>query len=161
MDQFGKWASRTFRHYSTVHPPYSVGFDPSATRKDKLRFVHNIWAAQALARTKVLPTQVKAVPQVLESPEEVDLGPAKEPFSVAKLYSNIWDREGWEAEHTKVGWLSIPALTTRLEFSSASTRMANSRTSRWAAAGIRVSSSIYSLWLAVFVACRGSYPTLG
>ncbi|WOO83440.1 Rho guanine nucleotide exchange factor gef2 [Vanrija pseudolonga] len=101
MDQFGKWASRTFRHYSTVHPPYSVGFDPSATRKDKLRFVHNIWAAQALARTKVLPTQVKAVPQVLESPEEVDLGPAKEPFSVAKLYSNIWDREGWEAEQTK------------------------------------------------------------
>ncbi|KAL1406084.1 hypothetical protein Q8F55_007767 [Vanrija albida] len=101
MDQFGKWASRTFRLYSTVHPPYSVGFDPSATRRDKLRFVHNIWAAQALARSKLLPTQVKAIPQVLETPEELDISGAPDPFTMAKLYWNIWDRPGWETEEVK------------------------------------------------------------
>jgi hypothetical protein len=47
-DQSERW-SRQLRCLHTVHPPYSH-LDPVATKRDKLRFVENLWAAQAKAR---------------------------------------------------------------------------------------------------------------
>ncbi|WVQ81448.1 hypothetical protein IAT38_003572 [Cryptococcus sp. DSM 104549] len=99
IDQSGRWAGRPFRSYTTVHPPYSVSLDPVATKRDKLRFVQNLWAAQALARAKLLPSSdVRAVPRVSQSMEEVDLDAAGEALGRAKCFWNVWDRKGWEGQ---------------------------------------------------------------
>ncbi|RSH95410.1 hypothetical protein EHS25_000497 [Saitozyma podzolica] len=95
MDQSDRWAARPFRSYTTVHPPYSVSLDPVATRRDKLRFVHNLWAAQALARAKLLPQEVRQVPRALVEEEEIGLESAGEMFGRAKCYWNVWERQGW------------------------------------------------------------------
>lgn len=99
-DQVDKWsAARTLRQYSTIHPPHPIGFDPVTSRKDKLRFVHNIWAAQALRRTKLKPAEVKPVPRgVLACTDEIDLD--KELLRV-KAYWNLWDRAGWVGAQEK------------------------------------------------------------
>lgn len=56
-------------------------------RKDKLRFVRNLWAAQALARTRLRKRASDlAVPRVLKSREEIKL---------ATCYWNLWERAGW------------------------------------------------------------------
>ncbi|WWC73238.1 uncharacterized protein I206_107204 [Kwoniella pini CBS 10737] len=60
MDQTGRWSARPFRSYTVVHPPYSVALDPVATRRDKIRFIHNLWSAQASARAKLNSTQQDA-----------------------------------------------------------------------------------------------------
>jgi hypothetical protein len=103
MDQSDRWAARPFRSYTTVHPPYSVSLDPVATRRDKLRFVHNLWAAQALARAKLLPQEVRQVPRALVEEEEIGLESAGEMFGRAKCYWNVWERQGWLQADRKVG----------------------------------------------------------
>jgi hypothetical protein len=103
MDQSDRWAARPFRSYTTVHPPYSVSLDPVATRRDKMRFVHNLWAAQALARAKLLPQEVRQVPRALVEEEEIGLESAGEMFGRAKCYWNVWERHGWLHADRKVG----------------------------------------------------------
>jgi hypothetical protein len=103
MDQSDRWAARPFRSYTTVHPPYSVSLDPVATRRDKLRFVHNLWAAQALARAKLLPQEVRQVPRALVEEEEIGLESAGEMCGRAKCYWNVWERQGWLQADRKVG----------------------------------------------------------
>ncbi|WWD21038.1 hypothetical protein CI109_105519 [Kwoniella shandongensis] len=78
-----------------VHPPYAVSLDPYATKRDKSRFVQNLWAAQALARAKLLPKHVRAVPRVLMSAEEVELEAAGDPFGRAKCFWDVWDKNVW------------------------------------------------------------------
>ncbi|OWZ53685.1 hypothetical protein C368_04069 [Cryptococcus neoformans 125.91] len=93
-DQCGRWGNRSFRSYSTVHPPYSVSLDPVATKRDKLRFIQNLWAAQALARAKVLPSsENKAVPRVLQSETEVDLEGGD--LERARCFWDVWNRNEW------------------------------------------------------------------
>nr|XP_031862275.1 uncharacterized protein CI109_002240 [Kwoniella shandongensis]KAA5529347.1 hypothetical protein CI109_002240 [Kwoniella shandongensis] len=94
-DQSGRWSGRPFRSYTTVHPPYAVSLDPYATKRDKSRFVQNLWAAQALARAKLLPKHVRAVPRVLMSAEEVELEAAGDPFGRAKCFWDVWDKNVW------------------------------------------------------------------
>lgn len=100
-DQTDKWsATRPLRQYITVHPPHPIGFDPVTSCKDKLRFVHNIWAAQALRRTKLKPAQVKPVPRgVLACNDEIDLD--KGSLLRVKPYWNVWDRAGWVGAQEK------------------------------------------------------------
>ncbi|WVQ75384.1 hypothetical protein IAR50_005004 [Cryptococcus sp. DSM 104548] len=94
VEQSGRWSGRPFRSYSTVHPPYSVSLDPIATKRDKLRFIQNLWAAQALARAKILPSsENRAVPKVLQSGQEVDLDGAQ--LERARCFWDVWDRSTW------------------------------------------------------------------
>ncbi|WVN91089.1 uncharacterized protein L203_106336 [Cryptococcus depauperatus CBS 7841] len=93
MEYSGRWSGRPFRSFSTVHPPYSVALDPVATKRDKLRFVQNLWAAQALVRAKLLPSsEQKIIPRVLQSEQEVDFEGESER---ARCFWNVWDRQGW------------------------------------------------------------------
>ncbi|KAK4685638.1 hypothetical protein P7C73_g4506, partial [Tremellales sp. Uapishka_1] len=101
LDQSDRWSSRPFRAFSTVHPPYQISFDPVATRRDKLRFVQNLWAAQAFARTKALPDQTRAIPRVLMSEEEFGLEAAGEILGRAKCFWNVWEKRGWESDSRK------------------------------------------------------------
>lgn len=98
MDQSDRWSGRPLRTYTAVNPPTPLGLDPATARSEKLRFVQNLWALQAVARTKVLPSQLKEVPRVLTSHNDVSVD--SEHMRV-KLYWNLWTRKGWESEHTK------------------------------------------------------------
>ena len=105
MDQRDRWSGRSFRLFSTVQPPFGIGLDPVASRHDKLRFLDNLWAAQARARAKVLPSELggRAPTQVLAQKGETGLDNAGEPFSRARIYWNIWKRRDWITESRKVG----------------------------------------------------------
>lgn len=98
MDQSDRWSGRPLRTYTAVNPPTPIGLDPATARSDKLRFIQNLWALQAMARTKVLPSQLKEIPRVLTSHNDVSMD--SEHMRV-KLYWNLWTRKGWESEHTK------------------------------------------------------------
>ena len=78
--------------------------DPVTIRRDKLRFLQNIWSAQAQARTKISPkeSEMKAVPRVMLSDNEIALDAAGESFGRAKCFWNVWDRPGWTADTAKV-----------------------------------------------------------
>ncbi|KAK8843437.1 hypothetical protein IAR55_007094 [Kwoniella newhampshirensis] len=95
VDQSGRWSGRPFRSYTTVHPPFAMSLDPIATKRDKLRFIQNLWAAQAVARTKLLPKHIRAIPRVLMSTEEVNLEGAGDQSGRAKCYWDVWDRNVW------------------------------------------------------------------
>ncbi|ORY29168.1 hypothetical protein BCR39DRAFT_533070 [Naematelia encephala] len=97
MDQTDRWSARPFRSYTTVHPPFAASLDVIASRRDKLRFIQNLWAAQALARTKRLPKEISAPPRVVMTDEEISLDDAGEPFGRAKCFWTIWDRATWSA----------------------------------------------------------------
>lgn len=95
MDQSDRWNARPLRSYTTVHPPYSINLDPVMARKDKLRFVRNLWAAQALARTRLRKRTsgpAPAIPRVFKAREEIKL---------ATCYWNVWERDGWTGATSK------------------------------------------------------------
>ncbi|KIO30176.1 hypothetical protein M407DRAFT_20644, partial [Tulasnella calospora MUT 4182] len=47
-----RWANRPFRSCSVVHPPSPPNYDPGRSRSDKIRFLENLWNAQAFYRCK-------------------------------------------------------------------------------------------------------------
>ncbi|KAG8925444.1 hypothetical protein FRC00_003971 [Tulasnella sp. 408] len=47
-----RWANRPFRSCSVVHPPSGPNYDPGRCRSDKIRFLENLWNAQAFYRCK-------------------------------------------------------------------------------------------------------------
>jgi len=98
-----RWSARPFRHFSTVHPPFELSMDPIATKKEKLRFVENLWSAQALARARHSRNEPRSIPRVLRHDEETGLERAGEMFGRACCYWNVWDRRGWSAGTRKVG----------------------------------------------------------
>ncbi|KAG9050452.1 hypothetical protein FS837_005257 [Tulasnella sp. UAMH 9824] len=52
-DQYSdRWANRPFRSCSVVHPPSGPNYDPGRSRSDKIRFLENLWNAQAFYRCK-------------------------------------------------------------------------------------------------------------
>lgn len=75
--------------------------DSVATRKDKIRFLHNLWAAQTVARAKLLPKDVEP-PRPMVGEYEVGLEAAGEVFGRAKCYWSVWDKKGWEGVGKKV-----------------------------------------------------------
>lgn len=107
-DQGERWSFRNFRSYTTVRPPFGASIDPVGVRKDKLRFVENIWAAQAQARAKLMPKEleIKEMPRVMVAVEESALDTAGEPFGRAKLFLNVWSRQGY-ASSTRRGRVVI------------------------------------------------------
>ncbi|EIW66895.1 hypothetical protein M231_05581 [Tremella mesenterica] len=78
-DQSDRW-SRPLRCFTTVHPPFGA-LDANAIRRDKMRFVENLWAAQARLRS--------SSSRVLVS-REISLEPI-ESFSRAKCMWSITD----------------------------------------------------------------------
>lgn len=95
-DQGERW-SLPIRSFAVCHPPSPVGLDVQAARQDKLRFVQNVWAAQALARSRVLPSQPKPIPYVLASDETFYVDGGR-----VRAYWNVWTMAGWSAEQRKV-----------------------------------------------------------
>lgn len=89
-DQSERWA-RQLRCFNSVQPPYSH-LDPVTAKRDKLRFVENLWAAQAKAR--------KARGLISD---ELDL---EEPFNRARCYWSLFT--SLPAQHVS---LSTCALT--------------------------------------------------
>ncbi|KAK6904572.1 hypothetical protein I203_105388 [Kwoniella mangroviensis CBS 8507] len=71
--------------------------DPVATRRDKLRFIQNLWAAQALARTKLSSKEGKNLARALMSEHELSLEGAGEPMGRAKCYWDVWEKSAWLA----------------------------------------------------------------
>ncbi|WWC97695.1 hypothetical protein V866_004579 [Kwoniella sp. B9012] len=71
--------------------------DPVATRRDKLRFIQNLWAAQALARTKLSSKEGKILARALVSEHELSLEAAGEPMGRAKCYWDVWEKSAWLA----------------------------------------------------------------
>lgn len=108
-DQTDRWAGRPFRSYTTVNPPFTSSLDPVVVRKDKLRFVENLWAAQAYARAKALAQERRPGPRVMASGQEIGLDTAGEAFARAKCYWNVWDHENWMHQTKRVG-LSMTTL---------------------------------------------------
>jgi hypothetical protein len=94
-DHGDRWSSRPFRAYTTVHPPFSVSLDPVATKRDKLRFVQNLWSAQALARARLSVKGKGTVPRVMMGNEECALEQAGETHARARCFFNVWERNGW------------------------------------------------------------------
>lgn len=105
MEQGDRWSARPFRSFTSVQPPFGTTMDPVAARRDKLRFLQNLWSAQALARAKISAKEAatKAVPRVLIGDEEIGLDAAGEVFGRAKCLWNVWDRPNYTAEKRKVG----------------------------------------------------------
>lgn len=87
--------------------------DPVSARRDKLRFLQNLWSAQAQARAKVPVKEAagKSLPRVLMSEDEVGLDAAGESFGRARCLYNVWDRSGYSSEKRKVGGLVFSVLT--------------------------------------------------
>ncbi|CAK9786810.1 hypothetical protein CC85DRAFT_286503 [Cutaneotrichosporon oleaginosum] len=94
-DQGDRW-NLPLRFFQVCHPPAPVGLDLQAARTDKIRFVQNIWAAQALARSKTLPSQPKSLPYILASEETYEVEGER-----VKPYWNVWTLPGWSAEQRK------------------------------------------------------------
>lgn len=87
-DQSERW-SRQLRCFNAVNPPYAH-LDPVTTKRDKTRFVENLWAAQAKAR------KARGLMSV-----ELDLDEA---FSRAKCYWSLFTA----APSRPVSWQVLP-----------------------------------------------------
>ena len=98
MEPSPRWSGRASRCYTVVHPPQSVSLDPQAARADKHRFVHNLWAAQALLRARGGKSSVL----VAAEEEKLMEGWGK---GRARAFWNVWGRESWESEGGKVSLL--------------------------------------------------------
>jgi hypothetical protein len=103
------------RNYVVVHPPLPPDMDIAAARKDKRRFVRNLWTAQALMRTKPLPSATKGslqssgigLPQAYKAASELSFGSPDTPTHSTMLYTNVWNRTSWLASQVKVSDLRI------------------------------------------------------
>ena len=89
-----RWSSRPFRHLSVVQPPYPAGMDISAARQDKLRFLDNLWKAQAeaLADTAVLHETASS----FRSRDEYPVEGSGNVTEKARCYFSMRDREAWQ-----------------------------------------------------------------
>lgn len=98
MDQGDKWSGRAFRAMTAVQPPFFTALDPVALRRDKLRFLENLWAVQAVARRKMLPKDIKPSPLVLCSAGEIELDRTGDNFERATIFWNVCNRRSYLAQ---------------------------------------------------------------
>jgi hypothetical protein len=114
-----KWSGRPMRNYVAVHPPLPPDMDITTARKDKRRFIRNLWTAQALMRTKPLPSAPKGslqsseigLPKAYKATCALSLGDADRPNYSTMLYTNVWNRESWLASHLKVSGMPLSGRT--------------------------------------------------
>lgn len=106
-DQTDKWAGRPVRTYTAVNPPLPPNMDIQASRRNKQRFVRNLWAAQALSRTKVSASAPKGSANAqgigmptahMRDEQAVTRDGAAEAVT---LHVNIWDRAAWMDSNRK------------------------------------------------------------
>lgn len=94
MDQSERWSGRPFRAYTAVNPPY-IGTLDVGLRKDKSRFLQNLWTAQATARSKLIPKGLEG-PRAMASLEESSLDAAGEFFARAKCFWTVWQAKSYQ-----------------------------------------------------------------
>jgi hypothetical protein len=99
VDQSDRWSGRPFRAYSAVNPQFGGSLDEVAVRQEKLRFLQNLWSAQAMARAKLLTKE----PSAYKSNVEVGLEAAGELFGRAACFWSLWQRPEWDQLSRKVG----------------------------------------------------------
>lgn len=97
QDQSGRWSNRPLRCLSVVHPPSSVNFEPSSTENDKIRFLENLWNAQAKYRAK-------AGQSVVLRSDEVEVDSKSSKSTMARTYYNVYQRKAFlqELKKTKI-----------------------------------------------------------
>lgn len=93
--QSDRWSGRPFRAFSVVHPPLPVNFDPTRSEVDKVRFLENLWNAQATYRTK-------AGQSVVLSGEETEVESRGGRVTLARTYFNVYQRKAFLQESKKV-----------------------------------------------------------
>lgn len=101
--------TRPHRFFSVVHPPKPLSAsDSQRVKLDKGRFVGNLWAAQALVRAR------KGGSEVVIGREEERFGSITGGGSVdrARGYLNVWKRDEWEEDPTKVRFSSVLSSET-------------------------------------------------
>lgn len=99
--QNDRWSGRPLRCYSVVHPPAPAHFDPLSLKRDKERFIQNLWHAQALARTKPVlrdPVPVDKLPRALACEEDIETG-----GEALAVFWNAWQKDIWLRDFRKVG----------------------------------------------------------
>ncbi|KAG8937079.1 hypothetical protein FRC02_006279 [Tulasnella sp. 418] len=90
-----KWSNRPFRSYAAVRPPSSLNSDSVQTKQDKLRFLENVWKAQALYRARHGRSFVTQLEE-----RELPLGNGGK-RSVARTYFNVYQRTEYLMEPKK------------------------------------------------------------
>ena len=110
LDQGDRWSARPFRHLAAVRPA-SVSFgDRSRASSDKQRFLHNLWSAQAVVRSKVVPPKPVTSgdhwqphpPSALLDADRWTPEQSSPVTSVAQTYWNVWEAQSWNSEPRKV-----------------------------------------------------------
>ncbi|THH09714.1 hypothetical protein EW146_g8604, partial [Bondarzewia mesenterica] len=97
QDQTDRWSGRSFRSLSVVLPPAPVNMNPTKTEIEKMRFLENLWQAQAVYRTK-------SGQSVALRGEEREVEAKKGRVTIARTYFNIYQRTDFlkETKKTKV-----------------------------------------------------------
>ncbi|KAK0206394.1 hypothetical protein DFS33DRAFT_586286 [Desarmillaria ectypa] len=97
QDQTDRWSNRPLRCLSVVHPLSSVNLDPSSTESDKVRFLENLWNAQAKYRAR-------AGQSVVLRSDEVEVDSKSSKTTVARTYYNVYQRKAFlqELKKTKI-----------------------------------------------------------
>lgn len=93
-DQSERWSNRPFRALSVVHPPANAAQAPVEAASDKMRFLDNLWLAQALYRSK----SGRSIPF---ASGEMDVGSSRR-TTIAKTYFNVYQRTAYLSEPSKV-----------------------------------------------------------
>jgi protein ECT2 len=101
--QSDRWSGRSFRAFSVVHPPSPVNFDPTRSEVDKVRFLENLWNAQATYRTK-------AGQSVVLSGEETEVESRGGRVTLARTYFNVYQRKAFLQESKKVSLHWVPTF---------------------------------------------------
>jgi hypothetical protein len=123
--QGDRWSGRPLRSYTAVHPPSPAHTDASQERKSKLRFVQNLWAAQALMRTKVTASAPKGsahsqgigLPKAMKAASESRWNHDQASDQSVILYCNIWNRFSWIGSDCKVRCSVRACLVREITFS--------------------------------------------
>ncbi|KAK0230941.1 hypothetical protein IW262DRAFT_1341270 [Armillaria fumosa] len=89
-----RWSNRPLRCLSAVHPPSSANIDPE---NDKIRFLENLWNAQAKYRAR-------AGQSVVLRSDEVEVESKSSRTTTARTYYNVYQRKAFlqESKKTKI-----------------------------------------------------------
>lgn len=92
QDLSDRWSNRPLRCLSVVHPPSSANIDPE---NDKIRFLENLWNAQAKYRAR-------AGQSVVLRSDEVEVESKSSKTTMARTYYNVYQRKAFLQESKKV-----------------------------------------------------------
>lgn len=97
VDQTDRWSGRPLRQYTVVHPPSPINVDLANSAKEKIRFLTNLWNAQALVRSKGHQNIPPAMlPKALAFGESVSAqGSEKGSTTLVNVFWNEWQKDVW------------------------------------------------------------------